>query len=247
MYKIIVLLSLFCFFTSVQSYACCAERNYRLFPLGEFNQKVIFVEFAVHRKCNGLQHPITTDKARSGTGEKNEFWIEGVINLVRYENDSLILIENIDTIEFKECVCTFNNQYEKSNYESIIEKYYNKALNRVKDKEGFIMVKPIEITFNDDSNISQNETILTYKGSLEIDADLEFFWACETATVIEDRLYKTKNFEISILRISCGSIAEDAATHNSTRFKKMETAFWKEKATYHGYNCDYVYVKSKNK
>jgi len=239
MYKIIILLSLFCFFTSVQSLACCAERNYRLFPLGEYNQEVVFAEFDFSRKCKGDR--------KIGIGEKNEFWIKGVVNLVRFENDSVILIENIDTIELKECTCTFNNQYEKSNYDSLLQKYYNKALHLVKDKEGFILAKPIEITFNDDSNISLNETILTYKGSLEIDTDQDFFWACETANVIEDRLYETANFKISILRLSCGSIGKDAISHNSERFQKFETAFWKEEATYHGNNCDYVYVKSKMK
>ena len=99
MCKIIILLSLFCFFTSVQSLACCAETNHRLFPLGEYKKEVFFVEFAFSRRCEGDRMP--------GSGDANEFWIRGVVNLVKYENDKKVIVENIDSFNLKECECKY--------------------------------------------------------------------------------------------------------------------------------------------
>ena len=71
--------------------SCFAEPEYRLLPIGELNKKVIFIEFDFHRNC--CIH-------NAEKGEFN-FFVRGTVNLVTYENDSLMFLENIDTLSIE--------------------------------------------------------------------------------------------------------------------------------------------------
>jgi len=241
MYKIIVLLSLFCFFTSAQSFACCSEGNHRLFPLGEYKKEVFFVEFGFSRRCEGDRMP--------GFGDKNEFWIRGIVNLVKYENDKKVIVENIDSFNLKECECKYENYYERTNYDKTLKKYYTKALTLMQGKDGFVLASPRQILFNDTTNISisDDETTLFYKNDeMEIDVESVFMVHCGVPSAIEERIYETPNYDITILRLSCYFSDRKLIADKLKRFEKIETAFWKERAKGHSASSDYLLIKTKN-
>ena len=226
--------------TSFQGISCCAEKNYRLFPIGELDKKVVFIEFDFFRNCSN-----------AGMGKNNTFRLNGRINLVSksMDSDSTIFIQNIDTLEkVIECQCTYNNQYKKSKYDSIMEEYYLKALKIAKEKKGFEIGKTGDLIFNDTLNIkiTQNDTLhlLKYKNLLTIDLNSLEYISSIPEKVIETRNYTTVNHKIIIIRISSSLLSDEAIKHNKKRFKNIETAFWKEKATWHGIVMDFVIIKN---
>ena len=230
--------------STVDSFSCCAEHNYRLYPIGERNNHLVFISFDVFRNCKN-------PKGNPGGGAENEFWINGIINLVHFENDSLIIDENIDTISVKECICTYKNHYEKSNYESLLNPYYTKALSIAKKKKGFTIATPTNISFNDTTITHSTETdssfIITYKNQFSIDLYAEEIISNYPSNLIEIREYETTNFSVTILRLSTIRIKNTAIPNNTKRFKNIETAFWTERAAWHGIAKDYLIVNPKIK
>jgi len=226
---------------SFQSISCCAENNYRLFPIGELDKNVICIEFKFHRNCS-----------KAGGGKNNTFRLSGKINLISksIDSDSIILIQNIDSLEkVIECQCIYSNQYQRSKYDSIMERYYTKALDIAKNKKGFKIAKTEKIIFNDRRNtqITQNDSlhILKYSDLLNIDLDRMGYISSIPENVIEKRTYTTLNYTIIVIRISSGLLSNEAIKHNKKRFKKIETAFWKERATWHGVVTDFIVIQNK--
>jgi len=233
--QILILAFLFQFTNS--SFGCCAESSYRLFPLGEMNHKVAFMELKTYRNC---QH--NPDYPKKGIG--NEIWFSAIINLVQFNTDSIELIKNIDTIYVKECLCDYTDQYETSNFESIINSYYLQALNKVK-----YTAKPTTIEINDTLNtiLLEGDTsyILKYKDFFTIDLYGKSNAIYELDKVIEHRQYETDNYKISIVRLSSNFKKELARSRIIDRFKTIETAFWKEQIIWHGTLMDYVFIEPK--
>ncbi len=60
------------FLQSTKAIACCSENDYRLYPIGEIDNEIVFIEFNLYRNCrNG-----------TGYGDDNEFWIiTGTVSL----------------------------------------------------------------------------------------------------------------------------------------------------------------------
>ncbi len=98
------------FLQSTKAIACCSENDYRLYPIGEIDNEIVFIEFNLYRNCrNG-----------TGYGDDNEFWImTGTVSLKKTHNDTLLLIEPLDTITVKECICTYKNYYKKTTIENL--------------------------------------------------------------------------------------------------------------------------------
>ncbi|MDG1841789.1 MAG: hypothetical protein P8I93_05535 [Crocinitomicaceae bacterium] len=239
MNKTYIFLFFLFFFISNFSISCCAENNYRLFPIGELDKNVIFIEFKFHRNCSN-----------AGMGKNNTFRISGRINLVSksIDSDSTTFIQNIDSLQkVVECQCIYNNQYKNSKYDSIMEGYYLKALKIAKEKKGFKIGKTVSLIFNDTLNtkITQNDTfhLLKYKNLLNIDLDSLGYSSSIPENVIETRTYKTQNYKVIVIRISASLLSKKAIKHNKKRFKKIKTAFWKEKATWHGMVMDFAFLK----
>lgn len=244
MNKVLQVILCFIFFQFISHYSisCCAENNHRFFPIGELDKNVIFIEFDFFRNCSN-----------AGMGKNNTFRLSGRINLVSksIDSDSIIFIQNIDTLEkVIECQCNYNNQYKKSKYDSILEEYYLKAFKIAKDKKGFKIAKTKNIIFNDTVNtqITQNDTLylLKYKALLDIDLDNLSYISSAPEKVIETRTYQTLNYKIIVVRLSAALLSKEAIKHNKKRFKKIKTAFWKEKATWHGMVIDFVIIRDKN-
>jgi len=225
-------------------FACCAEKSYRLFPIGEWNKKVVFIEFDLFRNC----------EEGAGMGEENEFWLYGTVNLVRPEGDSLIRIDNIDSVKIKECVCTYQNQYEESRYENLLGNQYQKGIQIASQLAGFEMGKTREIIFNDTLNTTDKEEItdstysriLTYKDLLSIDLFADEVISCFPSKVVETRVYETKNYEVTVIRLRCYLLEDEILARQKELFKDIESAFWKEKAHGHGISKDCYFIRNKD-
>ena len=233
----IFLITTILFLSTISSQACCAEKDYRLFPVGEIAQTVIFIEFNLFRNCN------------MGPGDEStqEFWTKGTVNLVSTTGDSLNLIQTIDTVNVKECTCSYDDFYQKTAYESHLATSYQKALTTAKRMKGFQMAKPKHIVFNDTLNTQIREVstdssylhVLKYKELITIDLGLEDIISCFPNKVAEIRTYETHHFTVTVLRLRCRLLEEEAVARNKKRFKQIASAFWKEQAQWHGVAKDY--------
>lgn len=203
----------------------------------------MFIEFDLFRNC----------KMGAGGEEGNEFWVNGIVRLVQAKGDSLTLVQTIDTVDIAECTCTYNDHYHKTKYASALFSSYEKALQIARRMEGFTIARPKEILFNDTlkttiydaSSDTSYSLVLNYNDLFVIDLELEDIISCHPDKASEVRSYETDHFTITILRLRCSFLDEEAITHNKQRFELIETAFWKEQAQWHGIAKDYWVVTSK--
>lgn len=228
--------------TTVHAYSCCAEHIYRLFPIGELDNNVILVEFSLSRNCNM-------------DGKEFEFWTKGTVNLVSSRGDSLEILQIVDTIDIIDCYCSYEDYYQKTIIESEITRSYLKALNKAKTYNGFTVAKLGNIEFNDTTNIKKYEErtdssytyIIRYKDLITIDIGLEFIISCAPDKVAEVREYKTTNYKITVIRMRCRLLDEQAIEHNRKRFVNIESAIWKEQAQWHGIAKDFMIIEPINR
>lgn len=243
--KKLILLFIMQILTTSYIYGCCAEQVYRLFPIGEIDNKVVFIEFNLHRNC---------DMDGKTKGELT-FWTKGFVNLVSTSGDSLAFLQTIDTIDIIDCQCSYENYYQKTIIESVMSESYEKAFAIAREYKGFLTIEPQKIIFNDTLNtkISEEPTdsaftyIVNYNNLVTIDLENEGFMSCPPDKVSEARYYKTENYSILIVRMRCRLIDNQAIMYNSERFKNVKTAFWKEQAQWHGIAKDYYIVKAANR
>ena len=239
----IILIFCILFIRSSVALSCCAETEYRLLPIGELNKKVIFIEFDFHRNC----HMRNTEK-----GEFN-FFVRGTVNLVTYENDSLVFLENIDTLYIRECTCSYANYLSRTSYEKHFEKAYLKGLNSAKKNRNFILAETVRIIFNDTINTqirAENSDstffyFISYKSEFQIDLSSEQIVSCYPDKIAEVREYESQSYLITIYRLRCQPIKESEVSRNRNRFKNIETAFWKEQVQWHGISKDYYRIRKK--
>mgnify|MGYP006908291300 CR=1 FL=1 len=229
---------------AIDSFSCCAEKQYRLFPIGQLNNSVVFIEFDFGRYC--------INKGGSpGAGINNEFWLSGKVNIVTSKGDSLFILDEVSEINIKECICDYKNHFEKSNYDSIASEYFNKALTIAKSKEGFQLGSTREIIQNDTANTiiteSDSAYIIAYKKLFKLNLYEEDIISCYPSNVIEVKNYITKDFKVCIIRLSCNKEANhEILLSSKQKFKNIETAYWKEKPSWHGITKDYYLITKNN-
>ena len=239
--KPFIFTTLFLIINTSVIFACCAEKDYRLFPIGEINENIVLIQFDLFRNC----------KMASNGEQGNQFYTKGTVNLVKIIDDNLSIIQRIDTIDITECISTYKDFYDKTEYETKLTSSYQKALTIAKQKNDFKIARTMNILFNDTINtevidhITDSTYILEvkYKNLITIDLGAEDITSCEPDRVAEVRTYKTENFEIVIIRLRCQFLEEKAILNNKKRFKDIETAFWKEQAQWHGIAKDFWIVK----
>ena len=235
------LLACYLFFTTQFAQACCAEHDYRLFPIGELDGSILFVEFNLQRNC------------RMDQEEEHHFFVQGIVRLVQNNQDSLIPIKTVDTLDFKECVCSYDDYYNKTTYDSIIGKAYNKALHIAANQKEFKLATTNNIIFNDSINteITTIDTDSTYvysvgyKDLLRIELGMEEIISCYPDKVAEVRNYETDQYTITVVRMRCNWIGDLEKKEYMARFKNIDTAFWKEKVQWHGIAKDYWLISPK--
>jgi hypothetical protein len=243
MNKLFLILTLHLLTSSVV-YSCCGEKIYRLFPIGELDNKVVCVEFDLDRNC---------DMSNRSNGEFS-FWTKGIVRLVTTTGDSLTFLQTVDTFDIVDCQCSYENYYKKTTIEAAMSKSYIKALELANKHQGFQRIEPQKVVFNDTINLKIIEAptdttfahILNYDNLLTINIGDEGIMSCVPDKVSEARFYKTKNYTITVVRMRCFLLDEKAIKYNKKRFKKIETAFWKEEAQWHGFAKDYFSVKAIN-
>lgn len=220
--------------------ACCGESNHQLLPIGELNDEVVFIEFLLNRNC----------EMGEGDGEENTFIIYGVINLVKSAGLETKLIENIDSVKVTECQCTYENYYDKTTFEAVMNDYYLKGLALAKSKAGFKLATPTTILFNDTTNVTIEEVVtdssydyfFRYGELLDLNlAELPII-SCYPDKVGIRRTYVTKQFTITVVQLRCRIIDEAHKAYIRKRFSSIETAFWKTDAQWHGTAKDYFII-----
>ncbi|MCI4667337.1 MAG: hypothetical protein MRZ79_04190 [Bacteroidia bacterium] len=245
--------SLFTFFTFLffvsQSLACCGELTHRLFPLGAVGEEIYLLELDLGRHCEG--------KGMPGMDSSNEFWLSGRINLVKWQGDSMVVVKVLDSLNYRECRCTYDDQMQKSRYAKLAETYIVIALSEIQAKDGFIPAKAERIILNDYANskledstyqyLSSDSTfrdayigIFTYKNRIRLSTQEAFL--CQPNLVSENRLYSIGDRQISILRLSCTPIPPEEITYRRKRFKQYKYPFWRDGANSHGFGKDHFFV-----
>ena len=228
------------FFFSPRARACCSEQLHHLYPVGEQQGEPVFISFDLFRRCQNKNGKKTAGKP--GLGEGNEFWIKGDVHLVRWLDGTMKTLEVLGTIDSKECSCTYDQHFEQTNYESLIEPFFKRAILQFQNKEN--PIQPLSVRFNDRKNTKALETedgfILEYKGN-RLDLTEEFFPHCAPSLIRAVRTYNTSRYQINILRASCSSIKSAEILNNTKRFSNLATGFWKSTASPHGVQKDYVF------
>lgn len=224
------------------AFSCCMAYQYRLFPVGESNNKLILIEYSLSRYCMG----------GDGMEETNEVWWLGEVKLVSYCDDSLQVIQLVDSINFKECQCGImgvfeeGDYFEKSEYYNKMIFYYDKAFALAKKLPNFTIAKAEKIFFNisKDFKISETDNSRIFlTGNIKIETKIEDFFSCFPCFLSEKRLYSTINYNIEILKISCNkSISKKNIRKSKSKFKNIETAFWAEETAWHSISRDYIFV-----
>ncbi len=195
------LLSLVMFFAVLgHAEACCGANQHKLFLLGSSDEKLVVAEMKLFRFCNRGE----------GAGPNNEFHWRGVVNVGYYQGDSVNLIQNLDTIRFLDCKCTYRVVDSLSHYLDSLQPYLDQAY-KVADKlPSFKEAVPMEyqyngrsdtldyISFVDDSTLGVNGKVIPLT---------EPYWgACGYLAHINDiRTYQLGSKYYTLLNISCGS------------------------------------------
>lgn len=243
MKKQILIWLIWCIGFSIAGNTCCAERNYRLLPLGQIKNNFVFLELNLFRHCN----------KNEGGGVNNEFWFAGTISLVKYKDDSLYSIKTFDKIDTLDCICKYQNHYELSTFDKILETYYKAAIRYAKKLKGYTPITTGSIHFNDTINTtvienytdSTYQTIVKYRNLFEVDLNNEDISSCHPTIVSEVRKYNGYDQDLLIIRLRCQPLTKKAIKTNSKKFKSIETAFWKEPAQWHGIAKDYLILIKK--
>ncbi|MFK8038725.1 MAG: hypothetical protein AB8B74_10580 [Crocinitomicaceae bacterium] len=223
--------------------SCCAERNYRLLPLGQVKNDFIFLELDLFRHCN----------KNEGGGIGNEFWFAGTVSIVKYKDDVLLPLKELGKFDTLDCVCNYRNHYQLSTFDTIIESFYNKALTYTKQLKNYNPIVTGSIQFNDTINTvvtttetdSTYETVVKYRNIFEYDINNEEISSCYPKIVAEVRSYHGKKQNLKIIRLRCRLLSKEAIVANNKRFKNIETAFWKEETQWHGIAKDYLIIEAK--
>ncbi len=220
---------------------CCSAGQYKIYPLGYQDDKLIVAEFQMSRNCmNG-----------DGAGEKNEFHWKIAVNLSYINADTTVIIENIDSLTFKECTCDFRSLNEKSEIVAKLFPAYNEALKTARSLEGFKEVIPE--TYH---SITKEDTLTDYQ-FIDSDTTSEFYYkgqlkqlnpvnwaACGFLNNVQEiRKYRFEEKQIIIVNLSCSSITslpEEKLTNNRQNFKLLKTALIYTPTQWHGLSMDYI-------
>lgn len=225
------------------SLACCAENIYQLFPIGESNNEILFIEVSIKRNCGRI------DAKKSKTG----FTLKGEINLVKSTDDSMVFVAKIDSIDVVECECRPTDQYEKSAYEAVLKTSYLRGIKLAKQLDGFKRARTKAISFNDTTNLTKIEEVtdstysrvFNYKNIIVSRFGLKDVVSCFPDKLVEIRQYETNNYTITVFRLRCQYLEEEVLSRQTKRFNNLKTAFWKEKAHWHGTSKDFFYITRK--
>jgi hypothetical protein len=223
------------------SFACCNAGQYKIYPLGYQNEILIVAEYKMSRKC----------EIGDGAGINNEFHWTVIVNLSYINADSSIVIQNIDTLSFMDCVCDFRDVDEKSTVLFQLLPSYQESLREAKKLLGFKGLSPVsyatveEIDINEDFQFIDSDTssVLYYKGQLKELKPINWA-ACGFLNSIQElRRYTFENKQIIIINLSCaaaGDLPPEKVLRNRQNFESIETAITYTPTQWHGLSMDFL-------
>lgn len=236
--KCLLHLMLFVVYPSLIS-ACCDEDIHRILPLGYDKEQIIFVEFTLFRTC-------LVEELNPGKGDKNEFWISGVIELTSRVGDSILFREAVDTIMHRECICNFDSYDNKSNYDEIMHTYFARAKAAASKRFNLKPIRARSISFNATKHVriqkNKRSIQIDYKDLFSIHLKRKNILSAFPTELSEIRKYQLLGFDIIIVRLSSNKSPETYQKQIKNRFKKRLIPFWKETSTAHGTSKEYIKI-----
>jgi hypothetical protein len=223
------------------SYGCCAAGQYKIYPLGYSNEKLIVAEFQMSRSCeNG-----------DGVGKKNEFEWNVLVSLCHINADTTVFIKNIDTLSLKECTCSIRELDQKSELTAKLLPAYRQAIKEAKKLAEFKNVIPESY-----SSVSIADTLSNYK-FIDTDTTSEFYykgklkelepvnWGASgfLRAIQEVRTYRFGEKKIVIVNLCAypnAHLLDRWLLFNKQNFKSIETAITYTPTHWHGQSNDYI-------
>jgi hypothetical protein len=240
MLRIVLLLFLL---ISLNSEACCSAGQLRIFPLGMMQNKPICAVFETSRACSD-----------DGMGADNEIYWFGRMTLQFLEKDSLRLFKALDTFEFVECICKYDEIENNSQYREIMQRYLDSAYLVASNEKGFtpftgILYAADSIAIKEQFKILTDSTALWKKH--EIDLGKNESISCMIMNEIKEvRIYQSGNYELLIASVGCPTqqfLNEKSIKKNKESFQKNKNgAMTYIPIDWHGYTID-LYQLDKGK
>ncbi len=245
--KQLLLLIMLLLGVNFNTYSCCSAGQYRLFPLGISESKIIVAEFRLSRFCE------VDGKMGEGMGEGNIFLYRGVVNLGYFNGDSVVFIANIDTLEVNECECEYMTVVEKSELAENLIPYYQKALNQAMLLPDFEAAVPLSYQYHDkDEPINgmwfENDTIIelqTTDGAMEL-YPVNWGPMGYLTRITEVKTYDIAGDTVTVINLSVNAdhnLTKEKIQSNTKRFKQLNTALTYCVTQFHGYNSDYIILR----
>ncbi|MEX1190756.1 MAG: hypothetical protein WEA99_02200 [Brumimicrobium sp.] len=238
-----ILFSFFFLGVHFSTNACCGEYNERYVPLGQLDEELYMLEIKFHRNCRSEGAP--------GMHFDNQFFIKGVVNILKYQNENFAVVDTLLNFHEIECHCIFENYTEKTNVDSLLNSYYKLALTKMEKKPSFEKATQKSIYFNDSTSYTLLETDTAVWFDYNSDRNYIYkedsinLWknisTQEPKLISEKRLYTTKSFNIEVIQLSSEFISQEATSRIEHRFYNG-AAFWTHKSLWHGVRRDVIYL-----
>ncbi len=238
--KLFLIINL-CIASITSSLGCCGAGQYKTYPLGYQNSRLVVAEFTMSRHCE--------DNGASGV--QGEFHWVAKVNLCYISADTTIMIKSIDTLSFKECVCSYNDVDIKSQISTMLLPSYERCLVEAKKMKGFQVVTPVSYHSTNDNNTlndfrfvnTDTTSLLYYRGKLKDLRPVNWAACGFLNNVVELRKYKFQEKEIVIINVNCRPgiiLPEEKLASNKRNFKSIESAVTYTPTQWHGLSRDYL-------
>lgn len=241
----------FLLFISTDFLACCSGSEKSIYPLGTSQENLVVAEVNLLRRCK---------KERGDTIAYT--MIRGVVDIGYWdeEGDSIIKIENIDTIWFSICkggMGTLHCDEAINNYFNNLLPLYEKALVKAKGLKSFIEAKLINYTFVNDSSYKEyaiiDDTLIKIGHKiLNPNPDNYSYTRGYLNSIRDIRSYKVGKRIITVLNISeksspFGKVSKEDKyiVKNKNQFKSLSSGLTFVRMLWHGENRNYVFISEK--
>ena len=230
----------------VIAFGCCGAGQHRLFPVGIVNNKIISVQFTMSRFCGG-EHG-------EGSGNTNTFEWRIEVNLVREKNDTIELVQVIDSMFImKECTCTYKTRDSLTRYYENLLPHFQKAHKTAKTLAGFepLAFKSLQYIEKNDGKIIEFDTIFNFQ--LFKKKKTYHYQPALGASGYVMRGKIIREFQYGKRKIYAVTFKENYFDDNPkediykpdkiARINSIEDSFFYEGVNWHGWDVDHVFWK----
>lgn len=228
---------------SLNSEACCSAGQLRIFPLGMMQNKPISAVFEMSRACSD-----------DGMRANNEIFWFGRMSLQFLEKDSLRMFKALDTFEFVECVCKYDEIENNSQYREIMQRYLDSAYLLVSNEKGFtpfmgVLYAADSIAIKEQIKMLKDSTALWKQH--EIDLSKNESMSCLMMNEMKEiRIYQLGNYELLIASVGCPTqqfLQEKSIKKNKESFQNKIGAMTYIPIDWHGYTIDLYQLEKRKK